>query len=106
MAFAKPMKAYAPVMDAIRGFMEQHTGHEPGDPRKAGQALVQLVEMEQPPLRLPLGKDAIVFLRNSYKTSSDELERWADTTGSTDFDDVTASPEQNPVLQLLESFKP
>ena len=105
MAFAKPMKAYAPVMEAIRGFMEQHGGHEPGDPRKAGQAIIQLAEMEQPPLRLPLGKDAIVFLRNSYKTSNDELERWADITGSTDFHDVTASPEQHPALQLLETFK-
>jgi NAD(P)-dependent dehydrogenase (short-subunit alcohol dehydrogenase family) len=105
MAFAKPMKAYAPVMDAIRGFTTQHTGHEQGDPRKAGQAIIRLTEMEQPPLRLPLGKDAIVFLRNSYKTSSDALERWADITGSTDFDDVTASPEQHPALQLLETFK-
>jgi NAD(P)-dependent dehydrogenase (short-subunit alcohol dehydrogenase family) len=105
MAFATPMKPYAPVMDAIRGFMEQHTRHEPGDPRKAGQAITQLVEMEQPPLRLPLGKDAIVFLRNSYKTSSDELQRWAEITGSTDFDDVIASPEQHPALQLLETFK-
>ena len=105
MAFAKPMKAYAPVMDAIRGFMGQHTGHQPGDPRKAGHALVELVEMEQPPLRLPLGKDAIVFLRNSYQANSDELQRWADVTGSTDFDDVTASAEEHPALRLLETFK-
>jgi NAD(P)-dependent dehydrogenase (short-subunit alcohol dehydrogenase family) len=105
MAFAKPMKAYAPVMDAIRGFMGQHTGHEAGDPRKAGHALLKLVEMEQPPLRLPLGKDAIVFLRNSYTANSDELQRWADITGSTDFDDVTPSAEEHPALRLLEKFK-
>ena len=105
MAFAKPMKAYAPVMDAIRGFMGQHTGHEAGDPRKAGYALLRLVEMEQPPLRLPLGKDSIVFLRNSYTTNNDELQRWADITGSTDFDDVTRSAEEHPALRLLETFK-
>jgi NAD(P)-dependent dehydrogenase (short-subunit alcohol dehydrogenase family) len=105
MAFAKPMKAYASVIDAIRGFMEQHTGHEAGDPRKAGQVILKLVEMAQPPLRLPLGKDAIVFLQNSYKTSIDELQRWADIIGSTDFDDVTASAEAHPALRLLETFK-
>jgi NAD(P)-dependent dehydrogenase (short-subunit alcohol dehydrogenase family) len=105
MAFAKPMKAYAPVLGAIRGYMEQHSGHEPGDPRKAGHVLLQLVEMEQPPLRLPLGKDAIMFLSNSYQTNSDELQRWADITGSTDFDDVTASTEEHPALRLLETFK-
>jgi NAD(P)-dependent dehydrogenase (short-subunit alcohol dehydrogenase family) len=105
MAFAKPMKAYAPLLGAIRGYMEQHSGHEPGDPRKAGHVLLQLVEMEQPPLRLPLGKDAIMFLSNSYQTNSDELQRWADITGSTDFDDVTASTEEHPALRLLETFK-
>jgi NAD(P)-dependent dehydrogenase (short-subunit alcohol dehydrogenase family) len=105
MAFAKPMKAYAPLLGAIRGYMEQHGGHEPGDPRKAGHVLLQLVEMEQPPLRLPLGKDAIMFLSNSYQTNSDELQRWADITGSTDFDDVTASTEEHPALRLLETFK-
>jgi NAD(P)-dependent dehydrogenase (short-subunit alcohol dehydrogenase family) len=105
MAFAKPMKAYAPLLGAIRGYMEQHSGYEPGDPRKAGHVLLQLVEMEQPPLRLPLGKDAIMFLSNSYQTNSDELQRWADITGSTDFDDVTASTEEHPALRLLETFK-
>jgi len=98
MAFAKPIKAYAPVVDAIRGYMEQHSGHETGDPRKAGHVLLELVQMEQPPLRLPLGKDAIMFLRNSYQANSDELQRWADISGSTDFDDLTPSTEEHPAL--------
>jgi NAD(P)-dependent dehydrogenase (short-subunit alcohol dehydrogenase family) len=105
MAFAKPIKAYAPVLDAIRGYMEQHSGQETGDPHKACQVLLQLVEMEQPPLRLPLGKDAILFLSNSYRANSDELQRWADISGSTDFDDLTASTEEHPALGLLEKFK-
>jgi NAD(P)-dependent dehydrogenase (short-subunit alcohol dehydrogenase family) len=105
MAFAKPMEAYAPVMDAIRGFMGQHSGNQPGDPRKAGQLLLELVEMEQPPLRLPLGKDAILFLGNSNQTHRDELQHWADISGSTDFDGVAASTEEHPALRLLETFK-
>jgi NAD(P)-dependent dehydrogenase (short-subunit alcohol dehydrogenase family) len=105
MAFAKPIKAYAPVLGAIREYREQHSGQEPGDPRKAGQVLLQLVEMEQPPLRLPLGKDAILFLSNSYRANSEELQRWADISGSTDFDEVTASTEEHPALRLLETFK-
>ena len=105
MAFAEPSKAYAPVLGPIREYREQHSGQEPGDPRKAGRVLLQLVEMEQPPLRLPLGKDAIMFLSNSYKTNSDELQRWADISGSTDFDDVAASTEEHPAVRLLEKFK-
>jgi NAD(P)-dependent dehydrogenase (short-subunit alcohol dehydrogenase family) len=105
MAFAKPIKAYATVLGAIREYREQHSGQEPGDPRKAGHVLLQLVEMEQPPLRLPLGKDAIMFLSNSYQTNSGELQRWADISGSTDFDDVATSTEGHPALRLLEKFK-
>jgi NAD(P)-dependent dehydrogenase (short-subunit alcohol dehydrogenase family) len=105
MAFAEPSKAYTPVLGPIREYREQHSGQEPGDPRKAGRVLLQLVEMEQPPLRLPLGKDAIMFLSNSYKTNSDELQRWADISGSTDFDDVAASTEEHPAVRLLEKFK-
>jgi NAD(P)-dependent dehydrogenase (short-subunit alcohol dehydrogenase family) len=105
MAFAKPMEVYAPVMDAIRGYMGQHTGREPGNPCKAGQVLLKLVEMEQPPLRLPLGKDAILLLGNSNQTHRDELQRWADISGSTDFDDVAASMKKHPALRLLETFK-
>ena len=105
MAFAKPMQAYTQVVGAFRGYMEQHSGHESGDPRKAGDALLKLVEMEQPPLRLPLGKDAILFLGRSYQTNSDELQRWADLSGSTDFDDLTASTEEHPAVRLLETFK-
>ena len=105
MAFAKPMKAYAPVLETIRGYMEQHSGQQPGDPRKAAHALLELVEMEQPPLRLPLGKDAIMFLGHSYQTNSDELQRWSNISGSTDFDDVTTSTEEHPALRLLERFK-
>jgi NAD(P)-dependent dehydrogenase (short-subunit alcohol dehydrogenase family) len=105
MASANPIKAYAPVLDPIREYRKQHSGHQPGDPRKAGQVLLQIVDMEQPPLRLPLGKDAIMFLRNSYQTSSDELQRWADISGSTDFDDVTASTAEHRALELLETFK-
>src|SRR5246127_1645368 len=32
LAFAKPMEVYAPVIDAIRGYMGQHTGRELGNP--------------------------------------------------------------------------
>jgi NAD(P)-dependent dehydrogenase (short-subunit alcohol dehydrogenase family) len=105
MAFAKPMKAYATVMDAIRGYMGQHNGEQPGDPRKAAHALLQLVKMDRPPLRLPLGKDAILFLGNNYQANLDELQRWADISGSTDFDGLSTSTEEHPALRLLETFK-
>jgi hypothetical protein len=34
-------------------------GHQEGDPSKAAQAIIDYVQMEQPPLRLPLGKHSL-----------------------------------------------
>jgi NAD(P)-dependent dehydrogenase (short-subunit alcohol dehydrogenase family) len=105
MAYAKPMAAYAPVMDTIRGYMQRHSGQQAGDPRKAAKAILQLVEMKEPPLRLPLGNDAMAILRHGYKTSVEELERWADLTKSTDFDGLNESDLVHPVLQLQAALK-
>jgi len=105
MAYAKPMAAYAPVMDTIRGYMERHSGQQAGDPRKAAKAILQLVEMKEPPLRLPLGNDAMAVLRHGYEKSAVELERWADLTKSTDFDGLNESDVDHPVLQLQSALK-
>jgi len=105
MAYAKSMAAYAPVMDAIRCYMEKHSGQQPGDPLKAARVILQLVEMNEPPLRLPLGNDAMALLRHGYKTNAEELERWADLTKSTDFDGLNESDVDHPVLRLQSSLK-
>ena len=105
MAYAKPMAAYAPVIDTIRGFMENHSGQQAGDPHKAAKVILQLVEMSEPPLRLPLGNDAMAILRNGYKTNAQELERWSDLTKSTDFDGLNESDVDHPALQLQTALK-
>ena len=105
MAYAKPMAAYAPLMDTIRGYREKHSGQQAGDPRKAAKVILQLVEMKEPPLRLPLGNDAMAILRHGYKTNAEALERWSDLTKSTDFDGLNESDVDHPVLQLQSSLK-
>ena len=106
MAYAKPIPAYVPVIGTIRGYMEEHAGHQPGDPDKAAKAILQLVEMKEPPLRLPLGNDALAFLRANYKFNAEELERWADIIRSTDFDGLATSDTDHPVLKLQSSMRP
>ena len=58
--------------------------------------------MPEAPLRLPLGNDAMAVLRNGYKTSAEELERWAEITKSTDFDGLTVSDTGHAVLEALK----
>jgi NAD(P)-dependent dehydrogenase (short-subunit alcohol dehydrogenase family) len=100
MAYAKPMAAYAPLMDPFRGYMEKHSGQQAGDPKKAAKVILELVEMKEPPLRLPLGNDAMAILRAGYKHSADELEKWAGITQSTDFDGLNESDTDHPALRL------
>lgn len=102
MAFAKPIEDYAPTVGAMRGYLESHNGKQPGDPRKAAHAILKLVDMPEPPLRLPLGNDAMAVLRNGYKTSAEELEHWAEITKSTDFDGLTVSDTAHAVLEALK----
>ena len=102
MSYAPPIKAYAPSVGVIRGHMERMDGQQPGDPRKGAAAILKIAELAEPPLRLPLGNDAMAVLRDSYKTSAVELERWSDITQSTDFDGLTMSNTEHPVLNILK----
>jgi hypothetical protein len=82
--------------------MERMDGQQPGDPRKGVAAILKIAELAQPPLRLPMGNDAMAVLRHSYKTSVEELERWSGVTQSTDFDGLTISSTEHPVLNFLK----
>jgi NAD(P)-dependent dehydrogenase (short-subunit alcohol dehydrogenase family) len=99
MAFAKRIEDYEPSIGAIKELVQNHTGNEPGDPQKAAAVVVKIAGEENPPLRLPLGNDAMAILRHGYKTASAELERWAQITNSTDFDGLTISDVDHVVLQ-------
>jgi NAD(P)-dependent dehydrogenase (short-subunit alcohol dehydrogenase family) len=101
MAYAKPIDAYAPSVGAMRSYLESNAGNEPGDPRKGAAAIIQIADHAEPPLRLPLGNDAMAFLRHSYQQNLDELERWAKLTQSTDFDGLKTSTTGHQVLDSL-----
>jgi NAD(P)-dependent dehydrogenase (short-subunit alcohol dehydrogenase family) len=103
MAYAKTIPAYVPMVGKLRGLLENHTGHEPGDPRKGAAAIMKITDLAEPPLRLPLGNDAMAFLSNGYKTSVNELERWSELTRSTDFDGAPVSVTVDQLLELASS---
>ncbi len=60
-------------------------GNQPGDPAKAGDVLVDVLESGNPPLRLLLGSDAVKIVRGALESRLQELEQWADTSARTDF---------------------
>jgi short-subunit dehydrogenase len=53
---------YNPTAGAFRERMKQVDGKQEGDPVKASQAIVDITKLDSVPLRLPLGKIAILSL--------------------------------------------
>ena len=88
MGFAKPIADYDPVLQPFREFMRQYTGSEPGDPVKAAKVLFDVSRMDEPPLRLVLGKFAKQYVKEGYEESLAELERWSRLSLSTDYEDA------------------
>jgi NAD(P)-dependent dehydrogenase (short-subunit alcohol dehydrogenase family) len=77
---------YDAVMDPIRGARQAKSGNQPGDPAKAAQALLALVEAENPPVRLFLGDDALGLVEQKLETMKIELDAWDALSRSTSFE--------------------
>ena len=80
-----------PEYDAVVGkaarMQQAYDGRQPGDPRKGAQAILQVVAADRPPLRLPLGSDAIAAIERSDRARLEELEQWRALSISTDYRD-------------------
>ncbi|MEO1523163.1 MAG: oxidoreductase [Cyanobacteria bacterium J06633_2] len=80
-----PMVEYEPTVGRFLNFLNQIEGQQPGDPIKAAEAIIQMVEVEHPPLRLVLGKYAYSKFRQKIDTLNQELDAWESVGLATDF---------------------
>lgn len=76
---------YDDVMDPLRAAREKKNGNQPGDPDKAAQALLRLVEAHNPPARLFLGEDALGFVAQKLDSMKEEITEWDAVSRSTSF---------------------
>ena len=76
---------YDATAGAVRRKAQEMNHNQPGDPNKLAAALIKLVDAPTPPLRLPLGTDALAAIaaKNAYVTQ--ETETWKALSASTDF---------------------
>lgn len=78
-----------PEYDAVVGnaarMQREYDGRQPGDPVRAARAILKVAAMAEPPLRLPLGSDAVVAIARADHARLSELERWRELSVSTDF---------------------
>jgi hypothetical protein len=72
-----PDDVYAPT---VGKFLADFAALPPsafGDPSDVADAVVGLVDMPEPPLRLAVGADAVEGIRASLLSRLSELDRWA-----------------------------
>jgi NAD(P)-dependent dehydrogenase (short-subunit alcohol dehydrogenase family) len=78
---------YGETVGKMRRFMGSYHGTQTGDPAKAADAIVRAVCAPKPPLRLPLGPDAVDVVRKKLASVQENLETWLDVSSGTNFDD-------------------
>lgn len=78
----------ATVGQAAR-FQRDYNGKQPGDPAKAAQVIIKVVGMDDPPLRLLLGSDAVKIVETADARKAETDRKWRDLSASTDFAAVT-----------------
>jgi NAD(P)-dependent dehydrogenase (short-subunit alcohol dehydrogenase family) len=70
------IEAYADTAHKTIATLNGYSGQQPGDPDKAAQAMIKVVESQHPPLRLPLGEMALGRIRGKLKSVAAELDAW------------------------------
>lgn len=82
---------YAQTSGKIVQRLQERDGKQPNDPVKAAAAMIQVVESDNPPLRLALGKDSVNLITQKLESMKAELEAWKDVSMNTAFEEVKAS---------------
>ena len=78
---------YAETAGKRRKELDTTHGTQPGDPARAGQAILTAVESDAPPAMLLLGTDALTGYRRVLHAALAEADAWEELSASTDFDD-------------------
>lgn len=76
---------YDAVFEPVRRRRQEYSGHQAGDPAKAAQALLKIVDSDNPPTHLLLGNDALKLVNERLTALSAQIEAWEALSRSTDF---------------------
>ena len=74
---------YDGTAGVVRGIVPGLSHHQPGDPAKLARALLELVNADTPPLRLPLGPDTLQRMAEKNALVERETEAWRTLAAST-----------------------
>jgi NAD(P)-dependent dehydrogenase (short-subunit alcohol dehydrogenase family) len=96
-----PSAAYQGTVGQVEDVFHKIAGHEPGDPAKAAQVIIAIVNEEHPPRRLLLGRDAVQLAPKIDRDHLAQIDRWEQLSISTDFEGITNQGESEQALQTM-----
>ena len=79
--------AYDQTVHARLRQLDGYSGRQPGDPKRAAQAIVTVVDSAEPPLNLVLGAPGLKLAREKLKALAAEFDKWEALTLSADYPD-------------------
>jgi NAD(P)-dependent dehydrogenase (short-subunit alcohol dehydrogenase family) len=89
------IRAGRPEYDATVGraarFQRDYNGKQPGDPAKAAAAVLNIASLNDPPLRLLLGSDAVRFVEENDLAKMESDRKWKHLSISTDIESESGS---------------
>jgi NAD(P)-dependent dehydrogenase (short-subunit alcohol dehydrogenase family) len=77
---------YDALFNPIRASREEKSGNQAGDPVRAAQALLNLIESDNPPVHILLGTDALRLVRTHLTKLLEQIAAWEPLSQSTDFE--------------------
>jgi NAD(P)-dependent dehydrogenase (short-subunit alcohol dehydrogenase family) len=78
------IEEYAQSTGSTRAAVDAMDGNQPGDPRKAARAVLEVLAHTDPPLRLALGNDAVDAITAHHDLVRADLTSWERLSRSTD----------------------
>ncbi|MEV4799535.1 oxidoreductase [Nonomuraea sp. NPDC049421] len=76
---------YDELFVPIRQKRLKASGNQLGDPAKAGEAVVHIASIEEPPAHLVLGSDALRLIAAQRAAVDEEIRAWEELSRTTDF---------------------
>ncbi len=86
---AREIPEYAQSAGGARNYLKTQSGKQPGDPQKAVEAVITVVDSPEPPVHLILGKTAYTRFGNKLLQWRKEMDAWESVSLGADFPEGT-----------------
>ncbi|MEU4740463.1 hypothetical protein AB0G02_08320, partial [Actinosynnema sp. NPDC023658] len=81
--------AYEQTVGAVNTLRDTLMAKAASDPAKVADVVLRVADLDEPPVRLLLGSDAVRFAARVDRSRAESDAEWRELSVSTDYDDLT-----------------